>query len=673
MIQPVRHYKAPSLPFLLGLGLVMLALALPFVSGWSTFIHMWRVELVASIFLATTLVYIYLRPPATGFQFVFSRGEVQWLIVPMTLLIVWSGASVAWALSWKSAIHHTFVWTEYLIFFYVFRHFMDSGSGYGRLVRVFAITLVLYSTPAIFEYCAYLIFGGGTTLGIRFAKYGEQIVTLFPLLLVGVLRMRGNRFVIGLVAITAMWLLIVCSFGRVNTVLFITAVVGLSALVYSAKRYSRYRFRLAAATAILLFAPFSLQFFSFFAPDVQTGSVVGRFTDSKAQAGSSDFRKLMVAVSSEMIQTHPIAGIGADNFGFQVNEYRAAYGTRNPDDVTLATAEDEIPGHAHNEFLQIVAELGLVGGAIVLWFLMGIAVLAYRGLRSVGSRSLYPAAAVLGLGMFLASSAVSAYSFRVMQNGIVFFFVLAVASKLLFKNETRDINAKSFSPTTVWRWRLAFACGLAACVGLAAYSSIRVASVMVTARANQTENLTDAMAYYDVAMRLDDENPDVRHHLAMRLFHEDRYAEAAPLLSEAIRIGRATSSDFSYLATCHTLTGNDDAAERTMAAAVALYPRSTFVLNRYAALLEHNGHSPKAQEVMDRANEIDPGAAKTWRTMITAGPKSVSDAAARDKSYLQVMELQPKSAVYAITSERIVRFPEERRWSLLGGPASSLR
>jgi Ca2+/Na+ antiporter len=77
----------------------------------------------------------------------------------------------------------------------------------------------------------------------------------------------------------------------------------------------------------------------------------------------------------------------------------------------------------------------------MMWFLVGVAIMCFRAIRHMKRGSLYGFAAVLGLAMFLASSAVSAYSFRVMQNGIVFFFVLAVAAKLSFKNKHRANEA----------------------------------------------------------------------------------------------------------------------------------------------------------------------------------------------------------------------------------------
>src|SRR5687767_9915926 len=94
--QPNPTIWSPSLAFYLGLALVLLAMGLPFIPAWYTFIHMWRVELAASLFLFSTLMYLAFR---------FSKKEIplslsfhdRWIILaPVLAFILWSGLSVLW-------------------------------------------------------------------------------------------------------------------------------------------------------------------------------------------------------------------------------------------------------------------------------------------------------------------------------------------------------------------------------------------------------------------------------------------------------------------------------------------------------------------------------------------------------------------------------------------------
>ena len=71
----------------------------------------------------------------------------------------------------------------------------------------------------------------------------------------------------------------------------------------------------------------------------------------------------------------------------------------------------------------------------------------------------------------------------------------------------------------------------------------------------------------------------------------------------------------------------------------------------------------EAGEVFGRALAIDRRSANTWRALINSGPKAVSDLAARDPEYLAVMDLRPQGSIYAVVTERLIRFPEERQYS----------
>lgn len=654
----IRSWK-PTLPFYISLGLVMLALWIPFIPGaWSTFIHMWRVELAASVFLMTTLAFLYYRASNNQLGLSFSNDEWKFIVLPILAFILWSAVSMAWAPSWKSAAHHTLVWTEYLIFFCIVRYLVDRERNYGRLMTMFVFTLVLLAIPAILEYCAFLVFGGATTLGMRYAKWGEQIITLLPLALVGVLRLNGRRFLLGLSAVTAMWLLIFCSFGRINIFLFACGIVAVTAVVFIFRRFHKYRRKMSLAVVVLVIAPFPLHLFSFLSEDPEI-PIVRRLGDTDGLNGSNNFRKLMVSISREMIAANPILGVGADNFGMQVNNYRAVYGTENPSDPNLVNAEDGVPSHAHNEFLQIIAELGIIGGLIFLSFLFGIAIMSYRALSGLRNGSLYPFAAVLGIGMFLTSSLVSAYSFRVMQNGFVFFFVLAVASRLLFKDRV-DVTSGPAVRFSRSQFKLACAAGFALCFLLAVYSTARVSSTIITTRANYEPNFGEATRLYMLAMKLDNENPDARNNYGMRLFQQGCYADAVPHLAEAIRIGKGPSAAFSYLATAYTLSGDIGGAEKTFAEAAALYPQSPFVLTRYAEALRANGRSGESEMQLQRAMQINKRAANTWWMIINDGPTAASALAARSDDYLEIMDLQPQSSVYALMAERDIRYPDQR-------------
>ena len=646
--------------FVFGMAIVLLAPWFPFIPAWQTFIHMWRVEIFASLFLLVALGYLIVISYRSKIEIDLSRQELLLVVLPMSALILWSGVSTLWSPSWKSAVHHTLVWSEYLIFYLLVRYLVDRDRNFSKFLKTIAIVLALFAVPAIIEYAGLSVIGGESTFRARFAKYGEQIATILPLILVATLGSARKRFAGGLAIVLLLWLLVYTTAGRINLLVFGSIFLVLGVLIFSTARWQKYRARFAVCLLALVLAPILLYLFSL-SFGTADNPIASRLADSSGNAYSTGFRSLMNSVSLEMVRSNPVLGVGADNYGFEFNDYRRQYAALHPDDPNLTWGEVGIVGQAHNEYLQIAAELGIVGFAIFAWLLAGIALLGWKALQRVrsGRGSLYPVAAALGLAMFLVSSMVSSYSFRLVQNGFVFFFVLAVAVKMLLPRDRRTERA-SEEATPSARWlRPAFAAGMAVSLLLVVYSGIRLSSVIVTEQANRTNDLDSAANLYRLAMKLDDENPDVRNNFGKRYFRKDRFAEAVPLLSESIEIGRAESVDFSYLASAYYLAGDSISAEKTMRTASELYPRSTFVLARYSDLLRQNGKTDDAATPLAKAQLIDHLATNTWQTMIESGSQAAWERYFTQRDCIPVMDLRPTASIYAVLDERKVRFPEE--------------
>lgn len=368
---------------------------------------------------------------------------------------------------------------------------------------------------------------------------------------------------------------------------------------------------------------------------------------------------MLASVALEMIKSNPVTGVGADNFGVELNNYRAVYGEKNPDDVNLATSEDEIAERAHNEYLQITSELGVIGLLIFLCFLLSIAVMAVNLFKRRNRASLFPFAALCGILLFLISSAVSSYSFRLMQNGFVFLFVLAVSSKFLLADKQPSTkNNKIAFDNYFYKAVLSF--GILSCLLLGTHCILRAASSYYSAELLNLSDSAAALPLYENAVRYDDENP--RSHLGYGLYliNEKRYREAIPQLNKTIELGEGTSADYSLLATSQFLSGDVKAATETCAEAVKLYPRSTFVRTRYAALLQESGNEAGSRKQLEISSSIDIKSTKTWWSLMHEGVAKTNIKTLKDKDYIVVFDLQPQIAYTAVMIERLILHPEEK-------------
>lgn len=631
----------------------MVCLAIPIIPNWRTFIHMWQVELVASIFLLASIGCLLLRSAPLKLQ--IHRRELQFIVMPIIAMIVWSAASAFWAESWRSSVHHALVWGEYLIFYLIVRTIIASGSGYRRILSILTAAFALVALPAIFEYLSLLMFGGGTSIGLRYARYGEQINTLIPLVVVGVLSLTGKNFRIGLAIISAMWLLVFVSLGRTNIALFGLAVASVGGCIFLFKRFHAYRLRIVFIFIALVAAPIPVHLFSFLSNDPGI-PVLRRVNNEAAISSSNGFRKLMASISLEMFRQHPVTGVGADNFGMQLNDHRAAYAEKHPDDPNLINAENEIPERSHNEYLQILAELGIVGGLIIAWLIAGVGLMLFRAVKD--RRSLTALAAVSGVVIFLLSSLVTSYSFRLIQNGFVFFFVLAVAAKFLLRgrNDVAD-RPVIFSTGQV---KAALVLGGVFCIALIGYSSLRVASVIYANSADAVQDLDQAIPIYEKSISLDSENPDAEFSLGFRLMDAKRYEEAARHFERSIKIGRGPSVSYSYLSTSYLKAGNAVAAQRSFANAVKMYPLSPFVRTRNAFLLAQAGEKAAAEVELASANKLSFADSSTWWMLMNEGARPTTEAANKDKTISPIMDLTPTPAIYAILFERFIDHPDEK-------------
>jgi O-antigen ligase len=117
----------------------------------------------------------------------------------------------------------------------------------------------------------------------------------------------------------------------------------------------------------------------------------------------------------EMGKRHPVLGVGNGGFPSQYGEYRR-YFVQNPSFARVAEASeaedfDEVRApHAHNEYLQIFDELGLLGLLLFAAFWVRVIWILFRARRS--TESAFVIGALAGLLAFAVSSAMSAFSFR---------------------------------------------------------------------------------------------------------------------------------------------------------------------------------------------------------------------------------------------------------------------
>lgn len=617
--------------------------------------YLWKVEFAFAAFIFLTL--------AVGLRFSsgkitphsFDSRETRFIILPLILFTAWSGFSCVWAESFRGALHHTLLWACYGLFYLLVRQIVNKPRLLGVSLSVTGIVASMLGVLCFIEYLTTPA-EMSVNITLRYSKYAEILAALLPVFVVlAIGRKNRNSLLFGAVGLVA-WLGIVFSLGRTE---ILAGLIGISVLAFLIIFYCRQKVSLKKAVLfsglLILLTVFS-QFLSAFGNEQQT--TLNRFSSDAQSKTSFQVRFLYWNIALQSFKQNKILGIGADNYIADYKTARENYSNQNPENPLLAITEELLPERAHNEFLQILAELGIVGAILFAWLLFGIAQIGFSFQRkSVSPLSL---AGFAGIVAFLISSMASSYSFRVPANGLCFFFLLALAVQGLQKNEgeRESFTEKQFT-FNFSRIKPTFTTiGLIICCSMLAFSAVRGLSLMYLQKALSGSGKTEIEENFQKAMALDGQEGMFKYSYGTSLYNSGRMEESASQMRFAIDKGIATSIAYFYLAAAQIGAKKPAEAEQTLLEALRLYPRSIFLRTFYAFLLKENGKTEQSEIEYAKALQINSEQAKSWRVAQTEGATRLSRMQNGGENFVVVMELRPTDGIYALLDFQRQNNPE---------------
>ena len=264
-------------------------------------------------------------------------GAVMIVTAPLS---IWPGGAVSMFVD---------LYSKVLLIFALMMHTITTRARFNRLLSVVVAGTAYIAIRAVIDYArgANLVEDGRVT-GAVDGLFGNpndlalNIVAFLPLGL-AVMLDRGTRPALRLVAVMgapAMALAIIFSKSRGGTM---GLVAMLLVLLYQMRRI-RPGVTIAVIVACLATIPLL--------PSSFTGRMSSIFNSEQDPTGSREARKQLLREAAAAFQRNPLFGLGAGQF---VNY--------NPDGRQEAWRE------THNTFLQVAAELGLVGLLVFLMIL----------------------------------------------------------------------------------------------------------------------------------------------------------------------------------------------------------------------------------------------------------------------------------------------------------------
>jgi O-antigen ligase len=642
--------------------LVLLAPHIPGVPRASIGGLPWRQELVLALLLTIALGLLCKQRKNELAR--ISRSTLL-VILPFVCFVFWTLLSAAWAGNAYAAIHLGMQWTTYLVFFFVLTAGLrNSGLMRTSLMTLAGVILMLAAACAIESWFGAPLTDGNLRSNLKpllrgsggFGEIMGMAAILFAALSLNATR-RNRTLFFGATAIMA-WLATLQSLERAPLVGAVAGFVLLFSGAAVANLAGNRPWGRMGSLVVALSFVFTLQLFPFSKRDTNEGvtSTIGRFSENLNADVSTRARYLFWGVGLEMARAHPLLGVGGGNYDAQYPTARAQFASRYPNSSLVALNEDLLTFYAHNEYVQLLAELGAFGFALFVLLSLSLVAAFWRALKR--TTQVLPALGAAGAMLaFAVSSGASASSFRYFGGGLIFFFAAAL---LIHIGSAQPASSKEPQPRIHRAGRLGshVTSGLCAVVlVVSCVFSAQATGTILQGLAEGSAEPKQAESFYQASLRVYPASPATHFGYGLWLYRNGRNAEAVIHLGYAAQRGFNSSICYAYLAGAARSAGDMAAAERALATSVSAYPRSVFLLVRYSSFLRTSGRDEEANALFSRAVSVDARAARGWRQLIDNDIDAAYIAAGQDKTIAMPGELMPQAAVFEVLQENEKRFP----------------
>jgi O-antigen ligase len=638
--------------------LVMLANYLPGIPRASVNVLPWRPELALTVLLTLTVGFLLIKKRDKERGSLVTRHAVPVLTLS-AMFVGWIFLSTAWATERYQALHLGLQWAGYLTFFGLMTFMARPKTFRTSFIALTIVIWVLAVACAVDSWFGapltdFNLRVGFTPLLRGSSAFGEIMGPACILFSAFALHLNRRRAAVicGATAVVA-WLATLQSLERAPLVGTLAGLVLL--LVGGFTKPSKRMFLrlgpLAAAFALV----FVLQTIPSQLSDTNV-STVSRLQQDLSTDPNTRVRFLYWGAGLEMLRSHPLVGVGANNYQIRFADGREQFSARHPNSPLVTMNDHLLTLYAHNEYLQMAAELGIIGLTIFVLFSLALVTNFVRALRNRGQTL-----PILGAGgamlAFAISSGASASSFRSLGGGLLFFF----AAALICRGAGRVKSSADEPKKTIWvplrSLRLiGFSCCALMTISVAIFAAQAGGSVLQSAAENSTD-ATSIEGYYRASLQVYPANTASKLGYGLWLYGNGRSIESIPYLKHAVERGFNSSICYGYLAGAQESAGNLAEAEQTLAKAVRVYPASIFLLVRHAATLTRTGQTEAAQEQNARALSLDPRAARGWQQLINNDIDAATLAATEDANIARPGELHPEAAVFQVLQENEQRFP----------------
>lgn len=542
---------------------------------------------------------------------------VLWLAVTITAFISWQAISLLWTPEWAEGVRVITIWLSFGVIVTTGAIVLTSKSAEWLYVSLTIIILILAASQFL-EYWMYegVMFGVFFNHGIT----AEIVATLLPLqLLVFLTSERRGHFILSALALCAggAAMLLTLRRGATTGLLLAGICILVSMAVGLIKPGDRRRLIVVAAAIAIALAALVV-----FKREQIVSRVQGALNVQVAAGGASreyglSSRMTKWLTTLEAIKHNPVFGVGAGGFTAVYATYRRNFVT-NPAYAKFSAASevedyDEMRNpHAHSEYLQIWAELGIVGFVLfcAIWWVIASGLWRSRNT----SERVWTLGCLYGLLAFAVSSGVSGFSFRVSAPAIISACVAAIG---LAKARSTASERVAFSIPGI-----PAVAGLGVLIAVALLLAGRANSVLASQKAqsqidfrfnpqNASQNEV-LLRRYNQVLSLDPVNSGGHLGRALLLYQMKRSDEALADVQFAYKHSYGRPFTPLLMAFVYEQKHDLNSATAILAESLESFPKSLPLRATYAEMLAMQGKHEMAEAQRNQVLGRDASLGKSW-------------------------------------------------------------
>ena len=364
---------------------------------------------------------------------------------------------------------------------------------------------------------------------------------------------------------------------------------------------------------------------------------------------SLNMHMLEWSTTINMIKDKPLLGSGIGTFKINYLDYQADFLQNNPDYIKYSGKAAE----AHNEYLQILAELGITGFAVFLSILFVFYSLALKYLKSKHDHQdkIIVFGLLLGITSFLIHSLFT-FPYHVPVLGSTFFIFLGLTVVYINGFDLKEadrkniirikINTNQMIKNIIIILMLLLAVFLIGLLVVKPYFA--EIHYFKGIKYFEKENYNDALKDFKYSVWLDPYNGRILHALGSTYYHLDIQVEAQKILQRT-KYYFNDRNIYRNLGLSYTQSGNYQEAEKELKQAIYLDPKFTKAYIDLAYLYAIQKDYDKAILEWNKILEIEPDFSENYNVSYFIGmayqKKEMPDEAL--EYFVQALQLVPEA------------------------------